>query len=183
MNIYTEVTPNPASLKFVVADKVLLQSGVADFPNPEAVGDRSPMADKLFKYSFVKGVMISQNFVTITKAEDAKWQDVIPVMKQEIEQSIRKGEVLSGDEAPEALTHAEDTELDKQIRQLIDEQVRPAVAMDGGDIVYEGFYDGVVKLQLRGSCSGCPSSIVTLKAGIQSLLQRMVPEVKSVEAV
>ncbi len=104
-------------------------------------------------------------------------------MKQEIEQSIRKGEVLSGDEAPETLTHAEDTELDKQIRQLIDEQVRPAVAMDGGDIVYEGFYDGVVKLQLRGSCSGCPSSIVTLKAGIQSLLQRMVPEVKSVEAV
>lgn len=183
MNIYTEVTPNPASLKFVVADKVLLESGVADFPNPEAVGERSPMADKLFKYNFVKGVMVSQNFVTITKAEDAKWQEVIPVMKQEIEASIRKGEVLTGDEPTIKQHHTEDTELDKHIRELIDEQVRPAVAMDGGDIVYEGFYDGTVKLQLRGSCSGCPSSMVTLKAGIQSLLQRMVPEVKTVEAV
>jgi Fe-S cluster biogenesis protein NfuA len=181
MNIYTEVTPNPATLKFVT-DKILLASGAADFPTADSVGERSALATKLFKYPFVKGIMIAQNFVTVTKSEEAKWEDLIPVIKNEVRTSIQNGEVIvDGEDLQKDL--AEASEIEQKIKQLIDEQVRPAVAMDGGDIVYEGFDDGIVKLQLRGSCSGCPSSIVTLKAGIQSLLQRMVPEVKEVVAV
>lgn len=181
MNIYTEVTPNPASLKFRVG-KMLLSNGTAFFEKPEEAEGRSDLATLLFKYPFVEGVMISQDFVTVTKTEEAKWEDLIPVVKNEIKSAIERGDkIVDGQDNFEA--RAGESELEQKIRQLIDEQVRPAVAMDGGDIVYEGFNEGVVKLQLRGSCSGCPSSIVTLKQGIQSLLQRMVPEVKEVEAV
>lgn len=180
MNIYTEVTPNPATLKFMT-DQVLLARGAADFPTAESVEERSPLATTLFKYPFVQGVMISQNFVSVTKSADSSWQDIIPVVKNEIAQAMQNGPVV---EQGEDTRPAEgENELDVRIRTLIDEQVRPAVAMDGGDIVYEGFDNGTVRLQLRGACSGCPSSIVTLKAGIQSLLQRMVPEVKEVVAV
>lgn len=181
MTIYTEVTPNPATLKFV-SETILLPSGTADFPTPEAVGGRSHLADTLFKYPFTQGVFIGHNFVTVTKSAEAKWEDVIPVVKNEMRAAIDKCQVIEGG-ADTAKIAENEGEVETRIRQLIDEQVRPAVAMDGGDIVYEGFEDGVVRLQLKGSCSGCPSSTVTLKMGIQSLLQRLVPEVKAVEAV
>jgi Fe-S cluster biogenesis protein NfuA len=181
MNIYTEVTPNPATLKFVT-EVTLLEGGAADFPTADSVGERSALAATLFKYPFTQGVMIGANFVTVTKTPEAKWEDVIPVVKTEMRTAIERGTVIDGG-VDSSRTTADEGELEQRIRMLIDEQVRPAVAMDGGDIIYEGFDDGVVKLQLRGSCSGCPSSTVTLKMGIQSLLQRMVPEVKAVEAV
>ncbi len=182
MNIYTEVTPNPASLKFVV-DRTILAEGTADFPTKEAA-EASIMARTLFAYPFVQGVFIGRNFVTISKIDAARWEDIIPVAKTEIKKILTDHPVIV--EKSDVVVPAGEAggdEVVQKIKQLIDEQVRPAVAMDGGDIIYQSFEDGVVKLQLRGSCSGCPSSTMTLKAGIQSLLTRMVPEVKAVEAV
>ena len=182
MNIYTELTPNPASLKFVL-DRSILNTGVADFPNVAEADSGSKLASLIFKYPFTQGVFFGRNFVTVTKAETARWEDVIPVVKEEIKSFLQSGEKIV--EAEERIVaHDDADELTARIIQVIEDQVRPAVAMDGGDITFEGFEDGVVKLRLRGSCSGCPSSMVTLKHGIQALLQRLFPEeVKSVEAV
>jgi Fe-S cluster biogenesis protein NfuA len=182
MTIYTEVTPNPSSLKFVV-DRTILANGTADFPD-KAAAETSVMARTLFLYPFVQGVFIGRNFVTITKTDGARWEDIIPVAKDEIKRVLNEHPVIveTSDVVVSASADAGDEVVNK-IKQLIDEQVRPAVAMDGGDIIYQGFEDGVVRLQLRGSCSGCPSSMMTLKAGIQGLLTRMVPEVKAVEAI
>lgn len=182
MTIYTEVTPNPSSLKFVL-DRTILANGTADFPD-KAAAEASIMARTLFQYPFVQGVFIGRNFVTITKVDGARWEDIIPAAKEEIKKVITEHPVIveNSTVVVAAGTDGGDEVVNK-IKQLIEEQVRPAVAMDGGDIIYEGFEDGVVRLQLRGSCSGCPSSTMTLKAGIQGLLTRMVPEVKAVEAV
>ena len=179
MNIYTELTPNPASIKFVL-ERIILE-GAADFPTKEEA-TKSALAERLFQYPFVNGVFISRNFVTVTKIESARWEDVIPVVKEEIKKFLESNAVIV-EQSDVTVAAGEEDEVIKKIKQLIDEQIRPAVAMDGGDIVYEGFEDGVVKLRMRGSCSGCPSSTMTLKAGIQNLLTRMVPEVKSVEAI
>jgi Fe-S cluster biogenesis protein NfuA len=182
MHIYTEITPNPATLKFITTQQ-LVQNGVADFPDASSAEGISAFAGHLFKYPFVNGVFIGRNFVTVTKGEAARWEDVIPVVKEDMKTWITAGKPLVDKE--EALAPAtEDTdEIVQRIKTLIEEQVRPAVAMDGGDIIYEDFTEGVVKLRLRGSCSGCPSSMVTLKMGIENMLKRMVPEVQAVEAV
>ncbi len=182
MNIYTEVTPNPASLKFVV-DRVILSGGAADFPDAQSAELGSKLATRIFKYPFTRGVFFGRNFVTVTKDEAARWEDVIPVIKEEVKTFLQSGErIVETEEVVQAFNDTDETT--RSIIQVIEEQVRPAVAMDGGDIIFEGFEDGVVKLKLRGSCSGCPSSLVTLKQGIQSMLQRLFPDqVKSVEAV
>lgn len=182
MNIYTEVTPNPQTLKFVT-DKTILNSGAADFPDAATAEEGSKLATKLFKYPFTTGVFFGRNFVTLTKGEEFKWEDIIPVVKDEVQAYVLSGEkVVENDEV--IASHDTDDELTQRIVNIIEEQVRPAVAMDGGDIIFDGFEEGVVKLKLRGSCSGCPSSIVTLKQGIESLLKRLFPDdVKSVEAV
>jgi len=183
MYIYTEVTPNPATLKFVM-DRVLLAEGVADFTSAAEAEQNSKLAAKLFLYPFVQSVFIGRNFVTVGKPDTARWEDVIPVVKDELKRYLESGEkIVENQELLIESSSANEDEVVQKIRQLLDDQVRPAVAMDGGDIIYEGFDDGVVKLKLRGSCSGCPSSTMTLKAGIQNLLTRMVPEVKAVEAV
>ena len=181
MKIYTEVTPNPESFKFVV-EKTLLPEGVADFDTPEAAVESSDLAGTLFAYPFVKRVFFGRNFVTVTKSTEAQWENVIPVVKDEMTKFLLSGEPILKNGAVAETTGG--SELDEKIRSVIDEQVRPAVAMDGGDIIYEGTEDGVVRLKLRGSCSGCPSSTATLKFGIQNLLVRLFPnDVKSVEAV
>lgn len=181
LTIYTEVTPNPASLKFVV-DKTLLAAGTAEFQSAEEVDGRSILAERLFKYPFVTNVFIGRNFVTVTKNEPSRWEDIIPVVKDEVKRTLAEHETVVA--ASDYVTpSAGGDAVIQRIQQIIEEQVRPAVAMDGGDIVYEGFDEGTVKLRLRGSCSGCPSSMLTLKAGIEGLLKRMVPEVQSVEAV
>lgn len=182
MNIYTEVTPNPASLKFVV-DRVILSGGAADFPDAASADSGSKLASKIFQHEFTRGVFFGRNFVTVTKDEKARWEDVIPAVKDEIRGFLQSGErVVETEDALIAYDDADETT--RSIIQVIEEQVRPAVAMDGGDITFESFEDGVVRLKLRGSCSGCPSSLVTLKQGIQSMLTRLFPDqVKSVEAV
>jgi NFU1 iron-sulfur cluster scaffold homolog, mitochondrial len=181
MTIYTEVTPNPASLKFVV-EQTLLASGTAEFTTAESAVDKSILAEKLFLYPFVTNVFIGRNFVTVSKTDAARWEDVIPVVKDEVKRVLAEhATVVVGTDY--VVPSAEGDAIVLRIQQIIEEQVRPAVAMDGGDIVYEGFEEGTVKLRLRGSCSGCPSSMLTLKAGIEGLLTRMVPEVKAVEAI
>lgn len=182
MMIYTEITPNPASLKFV-ADRVLLSNGNADFPNQESAAD-SPLAMKLYEFAFVKGVFIGHNFVTVTKGEETKWEEVIPGVKNTLKAFLESGEPIVNNwnaEIPE--DNGDDDPVIRRIKQLLNDNIRPAVAMDGGDITFEGFDDGIVKLRLQGSCSGCPSSTMTLKMGIEGLLTRMVPEVQSVEAI
>lgn len=181
--IYTEITPNPSSLKFVTG-LVFLQKGTADFPT-EAHLEDAPIVQKLFNFKFTQGVFIGKNFITITKNDDFQWEEVIPVVKDFLKSYFASGQpILTGKylvEEEEAATEVSD--IEKKIRQMIDESVRPAVAMDGGDIIFQSFEEGVVKLKLQGSCAGCPSSMITLKSGIEGLLTRMIPEVKSVEAV
>jgi len=182
MQLYTEITPNPATLKFIT-DRILLPEGTADFPNSE-LAEQSLLAKKLFQFRFVSSVFIGRNFVTITKLEEFKWEDLIPVVKDAIRAFLESGQpVVSQITTATYTSDADDSEIVRKIKQLIDENVRPAVAMDGGDIVFKGFEEGVVKLQMMGSCQGCPSSTATLKAGIQGLLTRMIPEVKEVESI
>lgn len=176
------MTPNPSSLKFVVTDRMILNSGAADFPDRETAESGSKLASKFFLFPFVEGVFLGRNFVTITKDDSSRWADVIPVIKEELKTFLESGEkVVEHEELVQSYDDSD--EIVQRIVKIIDEQVRPAVAMDGGDIIFESFDDGVVKLKLRGSCSGCPSSMITLKHGIESMLLRLFPnDVKSVEA-
>lgn len=184
MNIYTELTPNPSSIKFITEDYP--QSfPTYDFPTAESA-EKSELAKNLFALNYVTGVMFSRdnfkrNFVTVSKTDDAKWETIIPEIKKVILDFLQTGNPLVEGYVETQQTYGEDV-IDR-IKSLIDNEIRPAVAMDGGDITFESFEDGVVKLHLKGSCSGCPSSLITLKQGIQALLTRMVPEVKSVEAM
>lgn len=182
MMIYTEITPNPASLKFVT-DKILMPSGNANFPEPGSASE-APLAQKLFEFSFVEGVFLGHNFVTVSKVESKTWEEIIPMVKDALKTFLESGQpILLNQPEPEVNTDGDDDPVVRKIKQLLDDNIRPAVAMDGGDITYESFEDGVVKLRLQGACSGCPSSTMTLKMGIEGLLTRMVPEVKTVEAI
>ncbi len=187
--IYTEITPNPASLKFVTGGNILVPQGSVDFPDENAAED-SPLAGKLFNFRFVERVFFGKNFVTITKGDDFQWEEVIPVVKDFLkaylasEQPIFTGQLAQSIAAIE-VAETEDDPTVVRIKELIESHVRPAVAMDGGDIIYQDFdhASGTVKLLLQGSCSGCPSASLTLKSGIEGLLTRMIPEVNLVEAV
>ncbi len=180
--IYTEITPNPATLKFVT-QKILLPKGSSDFPTLEAA-QQSPLAKQVFELAFVTSVFISANYVTVTKGSDATWESAIPPIKKAIAAFLETGQpaILGLDDATEEVVGDED-ETVQRIKQLLDDNIRPAVAMDGGDVIFDSFIDGIVRLKMQGSCSGCPSSAMTLKMGIEGLLTRMVPGVMSVEAV
>jgi Fe-S cluster biogenesis protein NfuA len=178
LTIYAESTPNPATMKFVL-NKMLLPDGMSlDFPDAAATSE-APLASGLFKFSGVTGVFIASNFVTVTKAPDLDWSDLIPIFKTFIKEFIASGEpiVLAKHEAG---ILAEGSEIDEKIKQLLEEYIRPAVEEDGGAISFKSFDKGVVTVTLQGSCSGCPSSTLTLKAGIENLLKRMLPEVTEV---
>lgn len=181
--IYTEITPNPASLKFVTG-VTFLKKGTADFPSIDTVED-APLVKKMFDFRFTEAILVGKNFITLTKGNDFTWEEVIPVVKEFLKSYLASGQpVLTGKYLEiEADAPINESELEQRIRQIIDESVRPAVERDGGDIIYQGFDEGVVKLKMQGSCAGCPSSMVTLKAGIEGLLTRMIPEVKSVIAI
>ncbi len=182
--IYTEITPNPASLKFVT-DRVLMRNGSADFERVEDT-EEAPIARKLFDFRFVERVFIGHNFITITKGDEFQWEEVIPVVKDYVKAYLKTDQpIMTGSlaEANQTAFSQDDDELTRKIKELLESHVRPAVAMDGGDIIYEDFSEGVLKLRLQGSCSGCPSSTMTLKNGIETLMARMIPEVKTVEAV
>lgn len=182
--IYTEITPNPASLKFVVG-QMLMAQGSADFPTVDDTTE-APIARKLFDFKFVERVFIGHNFITISKGEDFQWEEIIPVVKDFLKAYFASGQdIINGTLAEEskAIPSGDEDELVGRIKEVLQNYVRPAVAQDGGDIIYDSFDEGTLKLRMQGSCSGCPSSTLTLKAGIEGLMSRMVPEVKVVEAV
>ena len=187
ISIYTEMTPNPETMKFV-ANKLLYPGKSIDFAE-ESLATPSPLAKELFGFPFVKGVFIASNFVTLTKtAETEDWQDVIPAIKQFLKDYLENGgvvvnEVELAQMQPSGNTvHADDDDIVKRVKELLENYVKPAVEMDGGAIQFKSYEDGVVNLMLQGGCSGCPSSMITLKAGIEGLMKRMIPEVKEVVA-
>ncbi len=178
VTIYAEATPNPGSMKFV-ASKMLLPNDSADFRTVLSAAE-SPLALALFEMPFVNGVFIMNNFVSITKNEDYEWFDLIPDLRNFFAEWIGDGKAIVNPK--KMLSGEEESEVERKIKQLLEDHVRPAVEMDGGAIDFKSFHDGVVTVQMKGSCSGCPSSTMTLKAGIENLLKRMVPEVQAVEA-
>ena len=178
INVYTETTPNPATMKFLV--NKLLINGSLDFPDQEKA-QVSPFARELFKFNFVAGVFFASNFVTVTKTPDVEWEDIEGLLKDfvkgAVESELKIQEVVKDEDIV-----FEGTETEIKIQQILHDYVRPAVEQDGGAISYKSFEEGTVTVELRGSCSGCPSSTFTLKAGIEGLLKRMVPEVQEVVA-
>jgi len=183
MFIETEITPNPATLKFLPG-RVVLAQGTADFAGPE-VAARSPLAEQIFTLPGVTRVFLGNDFITVSKDEDAEWQSLKPQILGVIMAHFVGGlPVLLDVQAESDGDFAEaDREIVEQIKELLDTRVRPAVAGDGGDIVFHGYRDGIVKLHMQGACSGCPSSRATLKHGIESMLRHYVPEVVAVEQV
>jgi Fe-S cluster biogenesis protein NfuA len=176
INIYTESTPNPATMKFLV-NKLLINNSL-DFPTQESA-ENSPFAHELFKFNFVNGVFFASNFVTVTKVEGIEWPEIEAILKECIKGAV-ESELKITQEGEKEAAAFEGTEAEIKIQQILNDYVRPAVEQDGGAISYKSFTDGVVTVELRGSCSGCPSSTITLKSGIESLLKRMVPEVTEV---
>ena len=182
MFIQTETTPNPATLKFLPGCTVMAE-GTANFAETAATA-RSPLAQALFAVDGVTGVFFGHDFITVTKAEDKEWDTLKPRILGGIMEHFTKGlPVITEGSEDVAASTADDTEIVTQIKELLETRVRPAVAQDGGDIIYHGFEDGIVYLQMQGACSGCPSSTATLKHGIENMLRYYVPEVKEVQAV
>lgn len=182
MFIRTEETPNPQTLKFIPDDKIVLEKGTAEFKNQKQAATKSPLALQLFEIAGVESIFFGRDFITITKAESFNWDK----MKADILATIMDFFVTGKEvmfEHKEQEDSSEDSEIVKQIKELIEVKVRPAVAMDGGDITFHSFVDGVVYLVLKGSCSGCPSSTITLKNGIENMLKHYIPEVESVEQI
>lgn len=185
MFIQTETTPNPSTLKFIPGEPVLGNS-TANFNNKKEASS-SPLALALFDIDNIAGVFLGSDFISVTKSDNCNWD----LLKTEILTVIMEhyvagrpviNEAKRGAKKQDAVNEDED-EIVKQIRELIDTRVRPSVAQDGGDIIFHGFENGVVKLEMHGACSGCPSSAITLKNGIENMLKHYVPEVESVEAV
>lgn len=190
--LYTEQTPNPESLKFVT--NRMLHQGTADFREEELAREWSPIAAALFDLPYVKGVYVSNNFVTVTKEFNFGWQDIMLKLKSFIKDYVEAGKEIVKEGFAEAMAEleaergasysysVEDAEIVSKIKELIETYVKPAVEMDGGNIEFKSFDKGQVTVILQGSCSGCPSSTVTLKSGIEGMLKRMVPEVTEVVA-
>ncbi len=184
MFIETEGTPNPATLKFLPGREVM-KVGTADFAS-RASGLRSMLATSLFDVDGVARVFLGSDFITVTKTEEADWPALKPrILAAIMDHFVAGRPVIEGDadEFGEEDTDPADREVVEQIKELIDTRVRPAVAGDGGDIVFRGFRDGIVRLHMQGACSGCPSSTATLKHGIENMLRHFVPEVVAVEQV
>jgi Fe-S cluster biogenesis protein NfuA len=183
MFIQTEQTPNPATLKFLPGREVIAR-GVADFTDPDRAAS-SPLASRLFEVDGVTGVFLGSDFITVTKAAGQDWYVLKPAVLGAIMEHYMSGDPIMAPEAALEDEEAGDEEdaIIRQIRELIETRVRPAVAQDGGDIIFRGFERGVVYLHMRGACSGCPSSTITLKNGIENLLRYYVPEVVEVRPV
>ena len=188
--IYTEQTPNPESLKFVT--NRMLYQGTADFRTAELAEEWSPLATFLYSKPFVRGVYICNNFVTVTKELNYPWDEIMLSLKDEIKQYVGDGGKVISDGFTEAMAKIEEeqgasyeysgdeAEIVKKIKELIETYVKPAVEMDGGNIEFKSWDEGTVTVTMQGACSGCPSSTVTLQAGIEGMLKRMVPEVQQV---
>ena len=186
MFIETEQTPNPQSLKFLPGCEVML-SGTAEFTSPEQA-HVSPLAEKIFHIHGVTAVFLGSDFITVTKVEDMSWPATKPLILGVIMEQFTSGAPVMKDEhlhtaMPSSSVTSDDSEIVKQIKELLDSRIRPVVAQDGGDIVFHSFEEGVVFLSMRGACAGCPSSTATLKSGIENLLKHFIPEVNEVRAV
>ena len=186
ISIYTEMTPNPETMKFV-ANKLLYPGKSIDFPDVESARP-SPLAVELFGFPFIKSIFIASNFVTLTRAADTDWNDVIPTIRHFLKEYLEEGKPVINEEEIVVTKNdgnaiaADDDDVVKRIKELLENYVKPAVEMDGGAIQFRSYNEGVVNLMLQGSCSGCPSSMITLKAGIEGMMKRMIPEVKEVVA-
>jgi Fe-S cluster biogenesis protein NfuA len=174
-------------MKFV-ANKLLYAGKSIDFPDPESAAP-SPLASEIFAFPFVKSVFIASNFVTLTKTPEADWEDIKPSIRQFLKDYLEEGkvvihedQVVVKDQMGTNIVLSEDGDVVKRIKELLENYVKPAVEMDGGAIQFKKFDDGVVTLMLQGSCSGCPSSMITLKSGIEGMMKRMIPEVTEVVA-
>jgi len=185
MFIQTEQTPNPQTLKFLPG-KVVMDDGTAFFQNIEE-SSNSPFAKRLFDVDGVEGVFFGSDFITVTKSQSIDWQVMKPLILGSIMDHYNSGEeTISKDKKNDnksLKSDENDDDIVKQIKELLDTRVRPAVAMDGGDIVYDSFKDGIVYLHMQGACSGCPSSTATLKMGIENMLKHYVPEVQEVRPI
>lgn len=192
-SIYAESTPNPTTMKFV-ANRVLLEEGLAEYTSVEEAKG-SPLALKLFGFPFVTGVFIQSNFITVMKSDMIGWEDVVMELREFIRDYLNSGgdvvteftpgTVQTKEELAATTVHAEaQSELEEKIIALLDAEIAPAVAQDGGNITFKGYENGVVNVVLRGACSGCPSSTVTLKSGIETLLKNRLPgEITEVVAI
>jgi Fe-S cluster biogenesis protein NfuA len=186
ISIYTEMTPNPETMKFV-ANKLLYPGKSIDFPDVENAKP-SPLATELFGFPFIKSVFIASNFVTLTKIAETDWNDVIPAIRLFLKEYLEEGKPVVNEEEIVIVKNegnvidADDDDVVKRIKELLENYVKPAVEMDGGAIQFRSYEDGKVNLMLQGSCSGCPSSMITLKAGIEGMMKRMIPEVREVVA-
>ena len=189
MFIQTEQTPNPLTLKFLPG-RVVMEEGTAFYENLSECANSS-LAKNLFSVEGVSGVFFGSDFITITKEEKFEWQILKPIILGSIEDHFKSGANIINKNEKNLSTSAgeiidssnEDSEIVKQIKDLLDTRVRPAVAMDGGDIVFEKYQDGTVYLHMQGACAGCPSSTATLKAGIENMLKHYIPEIKEVRPV
>lgn len=181
ISIYTEMTPNPETMKFVV-NKLLYPNKSIDFPDAAST-QASPLAAELFTFPFIRGVFICSNFVTLTKTPDTDWSDVIPSIKAFLKEYLEDNrEVINEEDIVQVPLSTDENDIVTRIKELLENYVKPAVEMDGGAIQFKNYHDGVVTLMLQGSCSGCPSSMITLKSGIEGMMKRMIPEVKEVVA-
>ncbi len=187
VSIYSEMTPNPDTLKFV-ANKLLFPQDSVEFTSEETAKQLSPLAFELFSFPFVKGVFIASNFVTITKDKATEWNDVMGTIRDFLKDYLESGkevidvERVEADRAERANSQVDEGEIVPKIKEILENYVKPAVEMDGGAIQFKSFEDGVVTLILQGACSGCPSSTITLKAGIEGMMKRLIPEVREVVA-
>ncbi len=191
ISIYTEQTPNPENIKFVV-NQMLYNGGSIDFPTADSVDGQSPFAEALFGLSFVKNIFIANNFVTIGKNDaGTDWYEIIPEIKESIKNYLQADNPILNEAAikehqaeivQDETENSDDTEMVGKIKDLLQKYVQPAVEMDGGAIVFKSYKEGIVTVGMQGACSGCPSSTITLKAGIEGMMKRMIPEVKEVVA-
>ncbi|MCE2687858.1 MAG: NifU family protein [Rickettsiales bacterium] len=188
MFIQTEQTPNPATLKFIADGHIITEAGNFEFKNQKQAVSKSPLALQLFEIKAIESIFIAKDFIVITKNDDTDWKAI----KTEIIATIidfivgNKPIIFEGIDEDSKNSHSvndNDSEIVKQIKELLDIKVRPAVAMDGGDIIFHSFEDGIVKLHLKGSCSGCPSSTITLKSGVEQMLKHYIPEIIAVEQI
>jgi len=179
MFIQTEATPNPSTLKFIPEQTIMAQ-GTANFNDKDAAA-RSPLATRLFDVEGVDSIFLGSDFITVTKDDDKDWQVMKPMVLEALMNHFNSGEdVVKEDEAASSQEDGEDSDIVKQIKELLETRVRPAVAQDGGDIIFHKFEDGIVYLTMMGACSGCPSSGATLKHGIENMLRYYIPEITEV---
>ncbi|NVJ24613.1 MULTISPECIES: NifU family protein [Myxococcus] len=186
VNIQLEWTPNPSTLKYVV-DRKLLAGGAVSITNPQDALAKSPLARKLMDVRGVTAVMIGTNFVTVTKGDEGEWDELNDQVMETLDTHLTANEPVVDEEAIAAARQATASDgggsVEARIRDILDAEIRPAVAMDGGDITLDRFEDGIVYLHMKGSCAGCPSSTATLKMGIEGRLREIIPEVLEVVSI